>query len=256
MLRLFAFLLLLANGLFFAWSSGYLSQWGFASASKNESFRINEQIEPERIVVINPKDVAAAQTVTKVASTTSAINTPAIQTASTAATTPATPATPATTAVAAATVCLNAGAFNDQQSVFLKQALSTKLPDVRWRFDTITVPARWIVYMGKYPNNAARDLKKSQLDQIKVRYEVMTEGNLAPGLSLGSHATQAAANQSLQQLFQQGVRTARVLQESPEQKGQTLVVPAVDDRNRAKLNTVYATLAAQLGKNKVLQICK
>ncbi len=256
MLRLFALLLLLANGLFFAWSSGYLSQWGFASASKNESFRINEQIEPERIVVIKQKDVAATQIVTNVAAATSATtNTPAIQTASTAATAASTPATPATTAVAAATVCLNAGVFNDNQSVVLKQALSTKLPEVRWRFDTITVPARWIVYMGKYPNNAARDLKKSQLDQIKVRYEVLTEGNLEPGLSLGSHATQAAANQSLQQLFRQGVRTARVLQESPEQKGQTLVVPAVDDSNRAKLNTVYATLAAQLG-NKALQICK
>ena len=109
--------------------------------------------------------------------------------------------------------------------------------------------------MGKYPNNVARDLKKTQLDQIKVRYEVLTEGNLEPGLSLGSHATQAAANQSLQQLFKQGVHTARVLQESPEQKGQTLVVPAADDANRAKLNTVYAAIATQLG-NKTLQVCK
>ncbi|MEY4910942.1 MAG: hypothetical protein RL761_605, partial [Pseudomonadota bacterium] len=130
-----------------------------------------------------------------------------------------------------------------------------KLPDLHWRFDTVNVPARWIVYMGKYPNDNARDLKKKQLDQIKVRYEVLTEGNLEPGLSLGSHATQAAANQSLQQLFKQGVRTARVLQESPEQKAQTLVVPAIDDANRAKLNTVYATIAAQLA-NKALQACK
>jgi hypothetical protein len=246
MLRLFALLLLLANGLFFAWSNGYLSPWGFATASKSESFRINEQIEPERIVV-KQKDAAAVQTVTNVAATTSVTtSTPAIQIVSTTATTPA---------VAATTVCLNAGVFNDKQSGILKQALSTKLPDVRWRFDTVTVPARWIVYMGKYQNNAARDLKKSQLDQIKVRYEVLTEGNLEPGLSLGSHATQAAANQSLQQLFRQGVRTARVLQESPEQVGVTLVVPELDDSNRAKLNMVYATLTAQLA-NKALQICK
>ena len=244
MLRLFALLLLLANGLFFAWSNGYFSPWGFASASKNESFRINEQIEPERIVVIRQKDAAAVPTVTNVVATTSVTtNAPAMQTVATA------------PAVAVTTVCLNAGVFNDKQSDLLKQTLSTKLPDVRWRFDTVTVPARWIVYMGKYPSNAARDLKKSQLDQIKVRYEVLTEGNLEPGLSLGSHATQAAANQSLQQLFRQGVRTARVLQESPEQKGQTLVVPAVDDSNRAKLTTVYATLATQLA-NKALQICK
>jgi hypothetical protein len=109
--------------------------------------------------------------------------------------------------------------------------------------------------MGKYPNTAARDLKKSQLDQIKVRYEVLTEGSLEPGLSLGSHATQIAANLALQQLFKQGVRTARVLQESPEQKAQTLVVPAVDEIGRSKLNALYTTLIPQLS-NKNLQICK
>ncbi len=234
MLRLFALLLLIANGLFFAWSNGYLSSWGFASASKNESFRLNEQIDPDRIVIKQkeaPLPLTAANNL------------------------PAPAPTPAPTATPATTTCLTAGAFNDRQSTALMQVLSTKLPDLRWRFDTVTVPARWIVYMGKYPSNAARELKKSQLDQIKVRYEVLTEGNLEPGLSLGSHATQAAANLSLQQLFKQGVRTARVLQESPEQKGQTLVVPAVDDINRSKLNAVYATIATQLA-NKPLQTCK
>lgn len=228
MLRLFVLLLLIANGLFFAWSKGYLSQFGFVSAAKNESFRLTEQIEPERIV-IKPKDATPA---------------------------PAAPM-PATTQApnVATTACLTAGTFNDRQSTALKQALSTQLPDLRWRFDVVNVPARWIVYMGKYPNNAARELKKSQLNQINVRYEVLTESNLEPGLSLGSHASQAAANQSLQQLFKQGVRTARVLQEAPEQKAQILVVPAADDTNRAKLNTVYATIAAQLG-NKALQVCK
>lgn len=238
MLRLFALLLLVANGLFFAWSKGYLSPWGFASASKNESFRVNEQIEPERIV-IQQKDAPITNNLPALAPT------PESRTIATA------PQSP----IAATTSCMTAGAFNDKQSAVLKQTLSTKLPDLRWRFDTVTVPARWIVYMGKYPNIAARDLKKSQLDQIKVSYEILTEGNLEPGLSLGSHPTQAAANQSLQQLFKQGVRTARVLQEAPEQKGQTLVVPAVDDTNRAKLNAVYATIATQLA-NKSLQICK
>ncbi len=238
MLRLFALLLLIANGLFFAWSNGYLSSWGLTSASKNESFRVNEQIEPERIV-IRQKEATATNNLP--APVPAAVSTPI--------------ATTNQTPIAATTSCLTAGAFNDKQSTVLKQALSTKLPDLRWRFDTVTVPARWIVYMGKYPNIAARDLKKSQLDQIKVRYEILTEGNLEPGLSLGSHATQAEANQLLQQLFKQGVRTARVLQEMPEQKGQTLVVPAVDDVNRVKLNAVFTTIAAQLA-NKTLQICK
>jgi hypothetical protein len=239
MLRLFAFFLLIANGLFYIWSNGYLSQWGFASSYKGESFRINEQIEPDRIT-IRKETTAVTPKASDVALTASA---PDMQ------------HTPNPPTVSTTTVCLNAGVFDDQQSAVLQHALSTKLPDVSWRFDTVIVPARWIVYMGKYANNAARDLKKSQLDKIKVRYQVLTEGNLEPGLSLGSHATQAAADQSLQQLLRQGVRTARVLQESPEQKGQNLVVPAVDEINRGKLNAVYAALATQLA-NQTLQICK
>ena len=239
MLRLSALLLLVANGVFFAWSNGYLSPWGFASASKNESFRVNEQIEPGRIVIRQKDAAATAPNI--------------VEKTNVAAIAPTVVATTPTAAVA--TACLTAGAFNDRQSTALMQVLSTKLPELLWRFDTVTVPARWIVYMGKYPNDNARDLKKKQLDQIKVRYEVLVEGNLEPGLSLGSHATQVAANQALQQLFRQGVRTARVLQESPEQKAQTLVVPAVDDANRAELNTVYATIAGQLA-NKALQVCK
>lgn len=225
MLRFTALLLLLANGLFFAWSNGYLSLWGLASSSKNESFRLKEQIEPQRIV-IKSKDASP----------------------------PLAHASPAALTVIS-TVCLNAGVFNDKQSSALKQALNAKMPDLRWQFEETNVPARWIIYMGKYPNNAMRELKKSQLDQIKVRYEVLTEGSLEPGLSLGNHATQLAANQALQQLVKQGVRTARVLQESPEQKGQTLLIPAIDETSRGKLNTLYASLASQL-ESKSLQVCK
>jgi hypothetical protein len=243
MLRFFVLLLLAANGFFYAWSNGYLSQWGWAAKSQRETFRLNEQIEPERMVV-RQND--------KVSQTTSPDAVPV--TFQTAASVPA-PVTTTTAAAATPTICFTAGTFNDRQSSAIKQALDSKLPAVRWRFETVSVPARWIVYMGKYANNNARDLKKSQLDQIKVPYEALTESKLEPGLSLGSHVSQAIANQALQQLVKQGVRTARVLQELPEQKAQTLVIPAVDDANRAKLDALYAGLSAQLA-NKPLQACK
>lgn len=248
MLRFLVLLLLVVNGFFYAWSNGYLNQWGWAAKSQRETFRLNEQIEPERIVV-RPNDKLAQTTSPEAISVT-------FQTATSAPTSAPAPATPTLVAAAAApTICLTAGAFNDRQSSAIKQTLDSKLPAVRWRFETVNVPARWIVYMGKYANNNARDLKKSQLDQIKVPHELLTESKLEPGLSLGSHATQALANQALQQLVKQGVRTARVLQESPEQKAQTLVVPAIDEANRTKLNLVYAGLASVLA-GKSLQACK
>jgi hypothetical protein len=255
MLRFIVLLLLVANGVFYAWSNGYLSQWGWAAKSQRETFRLNEQIEPDRIVVrqndkLTQTKPDALPTVVK---TLTSANTPSPSASTSNAPAPLVPTT--TAAATTSTICLTAGAFNDRQSSAIKQALDSKLPNVRWRFETINLPARWIVYMGKYPNNNAREQKKSQLDQINVPYELLTESKLEPGLSLGSHATQALANQALQKLVKLGVRTARVLQELPEQKGQTLVVPSLDEANRAKLNTLYANLSSQLA-GKPLQPCQ
>lgn len=244
LLRLFVFALLAANGLFYAWSHGHLSAWGLAKPTQSEPYRITEQIEPERIVIRPVSNTATAPAPA-----------PSAPTVTAALLASPSPTTPTSTPAPAPTSCVMAGVFNDQQSTALKQALDAKLPDLRWRFDTLSLPARWIVYMGKYANNDQRDLKKKQLDQIKVHYEVLAEANLEPGLSLGSHTSQAAANQALQKLIKQGVRTARVLQETPEQRGQSLIIPAITDLNRAKLNTVYASLATQLA-NKPLSACK
>jgi hypothetical protein len=250
MLRFIVLLLLVANSFFYVWSNGFLSQWGWAAKSQHETFRLNEQIEPERIVVRQNDKLMQATAPDALPST---AQTRATATATATAPDPATPTI--APAVTTPTVCLTAGAFNDRQSSAIKQALDSKLPNLRWRFETVSVPARWIVYMGKYANNNAREQKKSQLDKINVKYEVLTEGKLEPGLSLGSHPSQAAANQALQALLKKGVRTARVLQELPEQKGQTLVVPAIDESNRVKLNALYTGLSSQLA-GKSLQACK
>jgi hypothetical protein len=237
MLRFLLVLLLLANGLFYAWSNDYLSAWGLPAYTQRESFRLNEQIEPQRVVVspLPQTHVALVATKTLDASSSHTL------TASVPATKP--------------TLCLTAGVFDDSQSQAIKQVFNTQLSKLRWRFEATTTPARWIVYMGKYPNNNARELKKAELNQIKVSYETLSESKLEPGLSLGNHASQAAANQALQSLAKKGVRTARVLQESPEQQGQTLIIPAVDSTELDNVNAVYAALSTQLS-GKVLQACK
>ena len=233
MLRLLVLLLLLANGAYFAWSHDLLSSWGLGVPPQSEPQRMTQQIEPERIRVLRPN----------------AAKTPAVQTAlpSTTAVMP----TIASTAAVPATSCLQAGVFNDKQSTVLRQALTNNLPKGSWRLDTMALPPRWIVYMGKYPNNGARDLKKSQLIKIKVPFEPLIEAALEPGLSLGNHPTQEAANQALNVLFKQGVRTARVLQEQAGQTGFQLVVPAADTAALSKLDTLKVQLAG-----KPLQPCK
>jgi hypothetical protein len=268
MLRVFVLLLLAANGIFYAWSNDYLSAWGWAASSQREAFRLKEQIEPERILVRQtdkPTQNSTLATSPVTSPTTSPITSPVPTASAPIADTPSselttsspviTPSSTVATASAAPTICLTSGIFNDRQSNAIKQALDSKLPNLPWRFEIVNLPARWIVYMGKYANNSVRDQKKSQLDQIKVPYSVLTERRLEPGLSLGSHSSQAAANQALQNLIKQGVRTARVLQELPEEKGQNLVVPAIDEATLTKLNAIFAGLTSQLA-GKSLETCK
>lgn len=234
MLRLLVLLLLLANGAYFAWSHDMLGGLGLGVPSQSEPQRLTQQIEPERIRILKPSEAAPA----KVASTS---NNPSANV----------PSTAAATTNAAATSCLQAGVFTDKQIGALRQALSNNLPSGSWRLDATAQPAQWIVYMGKYPDNKTRDLKKSQLTKIKVPFETLTEAALEPGISLGSHPSQEAANQALNRLFKQGVRTARVLEEQPSQQGYQLVLPALNDAQRTKLNNVRVQLAG-----KPLMACK
>ena len=68
--------------------------------------------------------------------------------------------------------------------------------------------------------------------------------------SLGSFASEAAANEALGELALRGIRTARVLQERAEMPGQRLRLPALDDGQRGKLEALRPALAGQL-----LQAC-
>jgi hypothetical protein len=235
MLRLFVLILLLANGAYFAWSHDLLADWGLGPVSQSEPQRLAQQIEPQRIQILKNTDASAAPKTTPI------VNNPGTATVTSTSAAPSLPAQ-----AMATSVCLQAGGFNEQQGTVLKQALAANLPAGTWRLDTMTLPARWIVYMGKYPDDKTRDLKKTQLNRIKVPFEPLTEKTLEPGLSLGRHDNQEAANQALNQLFKQGVRTARVLQEQPEHTGFQLVLPAVDPPLRAKLATMQTQLAGKL----------
>ncbi|MBX9819002.1 MAG: SPOR domain-containing protein, partial [Burkholderiaceae bacterium] len=57
MLRLFVLVLLLANGLFFAWSHGLLRAYGFAPASVSEPQRMAQQIKPESITLLSASEI-------------------------------------------------------------------------------------------------------------------------------------------------------------------------------------------------------
>ncbi|MES3003508.1 MAG: SPOR domain-containing protein [Pseudomonadota bacterium] len=216
MLRLAVLVLLLANAGYFAWSQDLLASWGFAPAKQSEPQRVEQQIRPQAIRLVGSDEAKRIEQ-----------------------------------AVLAKTPeCLQAGVFDDAQVASLKQALDS-WPAGSWTIEPAVEPARWIVYMGKYltADNVAR--KRAELRQMGISFETLNNPALEPGLSLGGYATESAAKQQLEALAARGVRTAKVVQEKEEQRGQQLRLPSVDDTLRPKMDDLKTALGA-----KALRACR
>jgi len=211
MLRFLVLLLLLLNATYFAWSHGMLRAYGWAPADQAEPQRVQQQIRPEAIRIL-PKDEARRVEM--------------------AALMPPKPPE-----------CLQAGLFDDAQAEGVRRALEAlALPAASWVLEPVIEPARWIVYMGKFPNAAALAKKRTELTKLKLKLQPLGNPELEPGLSLGVFETQAQANAELGILQRRGVRTARVLQERPEVRHSLLKIPAADEALRTRLEEVKPAL--------------
>ena len=218
MLRLIVLVLLLANGGSFAWSQGYLLPWGLGPAQQSEPQRLQQQVRPESLRILRPDELRRAETVAAQA-----------------------PRPPE---------CLQSPPLDEAQLGPLRTALEA-WPAGSWSFEPVVEPARWIVYMGRYAGVEQVARKRAELRQLGISFESLSNPEMEPGLSLGSFPSQAAANQHLQGLADRGVQTARVVQERPEQRGQRLLLPAVDDNLRPRLPELVAPL-----NTKALRSCR
>lgn len=228
MLRALVLLLLLANGGYFAWSQGYLLAYGFGPAERGEPQRLTQQIRPNDIQIVGMETTVALVSPQPESSVQGTTPNPSPSTLS---------ANPAN--------CLQAGPFDMPQAFALRRTLDATLPAESWRLEPATLPARWIIYMGKYESAEVVIRKKTELRSLNVASEAVLNASLAPGVSLGSFDTQAAAAAGLTKLTQRGVRTARVVQESAEVRGQMLLLPQADDSLRSLME---GTKPALLGK--------
>lgn len=183
MLRLLVLLLLVANLAFFAWAQGWLG------SEATEAVPPRTEVEADHVVVLPRHPIAALQ----------------------AATTPAT--TPASS-VDQAAICIEAGPFNDEEFADVEQRVRQVLPGLAWATVTRASPAQWAVYMGPFASEEQLDRKQEELRRMDdLRFEVLrSPASLAPGISLGRHEQEAAAQAALVQFRQRGIRTARVVQ--------------------------------------------
>lgn len=219
MLRFLVLLLVLLNAGYFAWSHAMLRAYGWAPAEQSEPQRLQQQIRPEAILVLPTEEARRAEQV---------------------ALTPPKPPE-----------CLQAGLFDEAQTEAVRKVLETALPAGAWSLETTVEPARWIVYMGKFPNAAALDKKRVELDNMKLKLQPLDNPELQLGLSLGRFETQAQAQTSLNTLQRRGVRTARVVLERPELRQSLLRIPSADEALRPRLEELKPVLG-----DKSLRSCR
>lgn len=214
MLRLLVLMLVLANGLFFAWSNGLLRAYGFAPVQPNEPQRLAQQIKPEAIQLLSTGELKRVEAQVQ--------------------------------ADLAPKECLQAGPFDDTQASALRAALeAASLPAGSWQLDSSKEAARWIIYMGKYATPELQSKKRAELAGMDIKTEAVNNPALEIGLSLGGFDTQATATAELAKLAPKGIRTAKVVQEREEATVSLLKLPAVSEAIRAKLGEVKPALAGK-----------
>lgn len=210
MLRLLLLTLILANCLYFAWTQGLLRAYGFAPAQQSEPQRLAQQIRPEALRVTTPSERKGLEEQAKTAST--------------------------------PPQCLLAGPFTVEQADALRTTLLANLPEGSWLFTEVPIAERWIIYMGKYPDVATMEKKRSQLATLKVSVEVVRSPALALGLSLGSFPSKESADGELAKMGAIGIRTARVVQERAQSVATELRFPAASEAVRARLEGIKPQL--------------
>lgn len=239
MLRAAVALLLVLNLAHWAWTQGVLP--GIAPpVVQQEPQRLAAQVQPERIHIIQqpPREAKAngdGPSATSAGEVASAVDaTDAIHAADP-------PTSTATAPAAEPTRCLQLSGLTDAQLAALRPRLdASALPADRWTVNTGVLPARWVVYSGRFVTPEALANRKAELRQLKVPFRDVTLPSLQPGLALGTYSTEEAAQQGLKDVGKLGVKGARVVLERPETPLHTVRLPAATTEVAEVFNGVLA----------------
>lgn len=210
---------------------GWVWLVGAAPTSRQESERLTRQVRPQAIELLTQSSAVSTGGAADGAPTPSAA--------------PRLPEAAESSAGGAPPQCLVAGPFTEKQATAVHAAVSQALQTGDWVLERVPQAPRWIVYMGRYPDQDTLARKKAELRVRRIAFEAVLNPALEPGLSLGSYPSQAAAFGALSALADRGVRTARVLQDQPDTRELQLRLPAVDQAMQAKLAPLAPRLAGR-----------
>ncbi|MCA1938884.1 MAG: SPOR domain-containing protein [Dechloromonas sp.] len=225
-MKILVFLLVLANLLFYAFSTGLIDTGG-----SNESNRVGLQLHPERIRIVasgEPPAPAAPQ----------------------AAPVEPVPAEVATTEVAAevvAPVCLRWVSLAKVEAQRVGRVVGGGFADFTMTQKTVAGEGSgWWVHMPPQANRAAADKKAQELKTLGVsEYFIVQDGPSRNAISLGIFSSEKGAQEHLAKLQALGVRSARV-GARPDKEGNLQVELRGPAERRAMLQ---AALLEALPKN-------
>lgn len=247
MLRWVIVLLVAANAGYFAWTNGHLAPLGFAPAEQTEPHRLQTQIQPETMRLLNaPEPTKESQT--------PPVETPAIAAKRPAEDSPVSAPEPAPAEPPLPpTACWLARGYSDEQIGPLeRKMMELALPKGSWRIEEVRSGGRWVVYMGRYTDEDLMAKKKAELKELKVEFRTLADPPLGPGLALGTFSTEAAAEQGLSNVARKGVRSARVAKDREESVSHTLRLSEVT----AEEHEAVLGLGPELLGGKTLQSCE
>ena len=136
--------------------------------------------------------------------------------------------------------CLQVGAFDDKQIEAVRHAAAA-LPSGSWRIEQVTLPSRWMVYIGKLADASAVAAKRAEVRALGVDTD-RPGPDFEPGLSLGRFSSEEAAQRALTGIAKKGVRSAHVVQDRNKTPSFILRLPAADAAQRAQLRTLHSVL--------------
>ena len=213
MLRLTVLFLLMINGLYYIWGEGMLRGFGYGPAQQREPQRVAQQIAPESVRVYSPADMKRIEAQVK--------------------------------ADQEPKECLQAGPFDEAQTVALRSALETAFPTGFWQFDSVVLPPRWIVYFGKFASEEAMARKRGEVAALNLVPQPLVNPALEPGFSVAAYGSEVRAKAGAERLSARGVRSAKVVQERPEGAATYLRFPALPQSMRPQIIAIQTVLAGK-----------
>ena len=218
MLRVLVVLLLLANGVFFAWSRGWFAPvMAPPRGAEREPERVAAQVHPETVVVLPLAAASAAVSAAR----------------------------------AAAGRCLEAGPLAEAEAGAAEGLLAqAHLPEGSWLREAAATPPLWLVYAGRVADKAALRVRAEELRRLKLSFEVIDESaELATGLVLSRHASRAEAETALAAATKVGPKGLRVVALPTPPAKVWLRVPKADSEQQAQLRALPAEALAGVFKD-------